>query len=230
MWWDGQTKHWKQLSSCICKNHHTDYAFIHKLPLSYQNISGGCHTIVYESLNRADMVIEVATFKDLLTKTNSGSISEWSDCCLDVTISHAHQVYIVHSRNYVKVEAYGHVRLISNSPIAGNTRLDTSSEEGTILSRVWVTIDTFSIGNRIYWTLWHSEWLHFTSHYYTHTHTHTHTHTSVHSHVFTGRCSVAAFNGGHSPSSVLPNYPRPRLSASYSNIAQLLNLSSSLTD
>jgi hypothetical protein len=33
------------------------------------------------------------------------------------------------------------------------------------------------------------------------------THT-VHSHVFTSRCSAAASNGGRSPSSGFPNYPR----------------------
>jgi hypothetical protein len=31
--------------------------------------------------------------------------------------------------------------------------------------------------------------------------------TDVHSHIFTSRCSVAAFNGGHSPSYGFPNYP-----------------------
>jgi hypothetical protein len=39
--------------------------------------------------------------------------------------------------------------------------------------------------------------------------THTHTHISVHSNVFTSRYSVAASNGGRSPSSGFPNYPRP---------------------
>jgi hypothetical protein len=34
-----------------------------------------------------------------------------------------------------------------------------------------------------------------------------HTHASIHSHVFSRRCSVVAFNGGRSSSSVFPNYP-----------------------
>jgi hypothetical protein len=37
--------------------------------------------------------------------------------------------------------------------------------------------------------------------------------TSVHCHVIAGRCSVAASNGGRSPSSGFPNYPRPQLPA-----------------
>jgi hypothetical protein len=36
-----------------------------------------------------------------------------------------------------------------------------------------VTMDGFWTGNRIIWTLWYNEWLHFTVHCYTHTHTHT---------------------------------------------------------
>jgi hypothetical protein len=66
-----------------------------------------------------------------------------------------------------------------------------------ILSRDWsVTIDGFWIGDRIYWTLWYSAWLHFTIHNYTY------------SHVFTSCLSVAASNGGRSPSSGFPNCPR----------------------
>jgi hypothetical protein len=34
------------------------------------------------------------------------------------------------------------------------------------------------------------------------------THTSIHSHVFTSRCLIAASNGGRSPYSGFPNYPR----------------------
>jgi hypothetical protein len=37
---------------------------------------------------------------------------------------------------------------------------------------------------------------------------HTYTHISVYSHVFTSRCSVAAYNGARCPSSGFPNYPR----------------------
>jgi hypothetical protein len=59
---------------------------------------------------------------------------------------------------------------------------------------------------------------------------HTHIYTSVHSLVFNSRCSVAAFNSGHSPFYVFPNYSRPQLPASKSNNSQQLNLSSSLTD
>jgi hypothetical protein len=91
-----------------------------------------------------------------------------------------------------------------------------------ILSSVWVTIDGFWIDDRIYWTLWYSEWLHFKLHCYTHAHT------SVHSHVFTSRCSVAASNSGRSASSGFPNYLRPLLQTSHSYSSQRLNLSSSL--
>jgi hypothetical protein len=87
-----------------------------------------------------------------------------------------------------------------------------------------VTIDGFWIDDRDYWTLWYRAWLHFTVHYYTHTHTHT----SVHSHIFTSRCSVATSNGGRSPCSGFPHYPRPQLPVSHSNSSQRLNLSSSL--
>jgi hypothetical protein len=78
--------------------------------------------------------------------------------------------------------------------------------------------------DRAYWTLWSRAWLHFTIHYYTHTHS------CVHSHVFTSRCSVAAFNNGRSHFSMFPDYPRPQLLASHSNSSQRLNLSISLTN
>jgi hypothetical protein len=55
------------------------------------------------------------------------------------------------------------------------------------------------------------------------------THTRVHSHVFTSRRSVAASNGGRSPSSEFPNSPRPQLPAPHSTSLRL-NLSSSLTN
>jgi hypothetical protein len=55
-----------------------------------------------------------------------------------------------------------------------------------------------------------------------------HIHTSLYSHVFNSRCLVAASNGGRSPSSGFPNYPRPQLQASNSNSEQL-NFSSFLT-
>jgi hypothetical protein len=63
--------------------------------------------------------------------------------------------------------------------------------------------DGFWIDDRIYWTLWYSAWQHFTVHY----------DTSVHSPDFTSRCLVAASNGERSPSSGLPNCPRPHLTA-----------------
>jgi hypothetical protein len=63
-----------------------------------------------------------------------------------------------------------------------------------ILSRVWVNMDGIWIGNRMYWTLCIQR----VTTVYTH---------SVHSHVFTSRCSVAASNGGRTPSSRFPNYP-----------------------
>jgi hypothetical protein len=64
--------------------------------------------------------------------------------------------------------------------------------------------------------------------HFTITHTHTHTHTNVHSHVFTSRCSVAAYKGGRFPSTGLPNSLRPQVPASNSNSSRL-NLSGSLT-
>jgi hypothetical protein len=42
-----------------------------------------------------------------------------------------------------------------------------------------VTVDGVWIGNRIYWTLWYSAWLHFTVHCYRHTHS------GIYSNVFT---------------------------------------------
>jgi hypothetical protein len=38
-----------------------------------------------------------------------------------------------------------------------------------------------------------------------------HTHTNVHSHIFTSRCLVATFNGGHFPSFGFPKVLRPHL-------------------
>jgi hypothetical protein len=55
------------------------------------------------------------------------------------------------------------------------------------------------------------------------------THTYVHSHVFISRCLVSASNGLRSPSSGLPNRPRPQLPVSHSNSSQRMNLSSPLT-
>jgi hypothetical protein len=86
-----------------------------------------------------------------------------------------------------------------------------------------VTKDGFWIDDRIYWTVWHSAWLHFRVHYYTHTRT------TVHSHVFASRCLVAAFNGGRFPTSGLPNCPRPQIPACHNNSLQWLNRSSHLT-
>jgi hypothetical protein len=79
-----------------------------------------------------------------------------------------------------------------------------------------VTIDGVWISNWIYWTvtLRYSSWLYFTIHYYTHT--------SVHIHVFTSRCSVAASNGGRSPSSGFPKCPRHQLPASLSRLVLLV--------
>jgi hypothetical protein len=57
---------------------------------------------------------------------------------------------------------------------------------------------------------------HYTSQF-TVTHPRTHTRSCLHSHVFTRRCSVAAYNGGHFPSSGCPNSPRPQLRASKSS-------------
>jgi hypothetical protein len=86
-----------------------------------------------------------------------------------------------------------------------------------------VTKYGFWINDLVYWTLWYSA---LTALY----NSLLHTHTIVPSHVFTSRCSVAASNGRHSPSSGFPNYPLPQLSASHSNGSQWLNLSSSLTN
>jgi hypothetical protein len=66
-----------------------------------------------------------------------------------------------------------------------------------------------------------SIWLHFT--------VYCHTLASIHSHVFTSRCSVAASNGGRSPSSGFTNCPRAQLPTSHSNSLQWLNCSSPLT-
>jgi hypothetical protein len=55
------------------------------------------------------------------------------------------------------------------------------------------------------------------------------TQTSVLSHGLHSRCLVAASNGGRSPFSGFPNYPRPQLPASNSNSSQRLNFGSSLT-
>jgi hypothetical protein len=60
--------------------------------------------------------------------------------------------------------------------------------------------------------------------------TRTRTHASVYSHTFSSRCSVAASNGGISPYSGFPNYPRPQLSASNSDSSERLNLFSCLTN
>jgi hypothetical protein len=57
-------------------------------------------------------------------------------------------------------------------------------------------------------TLWYSLWLHFTVHCYTHTCPQSCLHC---------RCFIAAFNRSHSPSSGIPNCPRPQLPASNSN-------------
>jgi hypothetical protein len=48
--------------------------------------------------------------------------------------------------------------------------------------------------------------------------------------VFTSRCLVASSNGGRSPSSGLPNCPRPQLPASHSNSSERLNPSAYLTN
>jgi hypothetical protein len=72
----------------------------------------------------------------------------------------------------------------------------------------------------------------------THTRTHAHTHkyiyslslSSVHSHVFISCCSVAASNGGRSPSSGFLNYSRPQLPDSNSSGSQQLNPSSPQTN
>jgi hypothetical protein len=77
----------------------------------------------------------------------------------------------------------------------GNLGVNT----GLILSRVWMWLDGFWIDDRVNWTPWCSTWLHFTIH--------CHMHTCVHSYVFTSRCSVAASNGGRSPSSGFLKYP-----------------------
>jgi hypothetical protein len=87
-----------------------------------------------------------------------------------------------------------------------------------------VTIDGFWIDDQISLFLCYSVWLHFTTHSYTHIQT------SVHNRVFTCCCLVVASNGGYSPSSGFPNYPRPQLPASHSYSSQQLNPSSSLSN
>jgi hypothetical protein len=84
-----------------------------------------------------------------------------------------------------------------------------------------VTLDGFSIDDRIYCSLWYIAWPHLK---FTITYT-----LYVHSYIFTSRCSVAVSNGGYSPSSRFPNCSRPQLPASHTNSPQRLNLSSWLT-
>jgi hypothetical protein len=91
-----------------------------------------------------------------------------------------------------------------------------------IVTCMSVTIDKFWIDDWIYWTLWYSTWTTLYNSLLP-------TEASVHSHVFTSCCSVAASNGGRSPSSGSQNYSRPQLPASHSNSSWELNLSSSLT-
>jgi hypothetical protein len=112
---------------------------------------------------------------------------------------------------------------LSVGNLAGNRPLGRlrRRQEVNIVTWFSVIIDGFWIDERIYWAVWYSRWLHFTVHPYAHT--------MVYSHV-TSRCSVAAFNGGHSPSSGFPDYLRPQLPDSNNHSSQWLNLTSSLTD
>jgi hypothetical protein len=57
-----------------------------------------------------------------------------------------------------------------------------------------------------------------TIHYYTRTYT------GVHRHVFTSRCSVAASNGGRSPSG-FPHYPQPQLPTAHNDCISADSLS-----
>jgi hypothetical protein len=75
-----------------------------------------------------------------------------------------------------------------------------------ILSRVWVTVDGVWIDYRIYWSLGYNTWLRVTVHCYTRTHTHTRTRQCPQSLPLLGN----GLNGGRSPSSGLPDWPRPR--------------------
>jgi hypothetical protein len=63
-----------------------------------------------------------------------------------------------------------------------------------------VSIDGFWTDDRIYWTLWHSAWLHFTVHYYIYKCPQSRLHCG---------CLVATSNDGHSPSFEFPNCPQP---------------------
>jgi hypothetical protein len=86
-----------------------------------------------------------------------------------------------------------------------------ASSASYMLSRDGVIIDGFCIGDRIYYTLWCSLWLHST----------TITDTIVFTVTFPCQSLVAASNGGGSTSSVLPNYPWSYLPASHSSSSQL---------
>jgi hypothetical protein len=82
-----------------------------------------------------------------------------------------------------------------------------------------VTIDGVRTVNGIYWIL-----IQFvTTLYKSLSH-------NAHSHVFTSRCSVAAFNDRRSPYSGFPNYPRASATVSNSNNSQGHNCSSPLTN
>jgi hypothetical protein len=59
---------------------------------------------------------------------------------------------------------------------------------------------------------------------FTITHTHTHTLNIVRNHVFTSRFSVAASNGGLSPSSGFVKYSRPQLSPHSNRVSAILSL------
>jgi hypothetical protein len=69
--------------------------------------------------------------------------------------------------------------------ITNNNMMDAwpcEAEDTSVLSRDGMTTDEVRIGNRIYWTLWYSECLHFTVHRYTHVPAHVHYQKSMVSH------------------------------------------------
>jgi hypothetical protein len=92
------------------------------------------------------------------------------------------------------------------------------------MSRDRVTLDAVWNGTQIYSSLTTSNYKQgLCSHFSTHVTDHIgHARSFQSVTVFTGRCSIAASNGGRSPSSGFPKYPRHQLPASQSKSSRQL--------